>query len=90
MADDRSVAALLAESRASHLASHNSIHTGDGHWLPGDPAAATEAIKQARALRLAAAAKDPDRTDPAWQADRIPHATLIEFYDSYLEAHGGS
>lgn len=41
---------------------------------------------EARSLRLDALAEDPDRTDPAWDQERVPHNDMMTFYAAMLDA----
>jgi hypothetical protein len=42
------------------------------------------ALALARDYRLEALAKDPNRSDPAWAAERVPHDTMMAFYGEQL------
>lgn len=70
------VADLLESSRASHAAYRA---------LPAPkPAGWQSHLWDAYTLRIMANNLDPDHTDPAWSADKAPHADLMRFYAEQL------
>jgi len=41
-------------------------------------------LAEARSLRLQALSEDPNMSDPAWASERVPHATMMTFYEGIL------
>jgi hypothetical protein len=72
------VADLLAESLIAHERAKQLRRN------PSTRAEAKIVLALARDLRLEALAEDPERTNPAWAAERVPHADMMQFYVSQL------
>jgi len=81
-----SVGELLSQSRSAHTQFHvtDAVHLGNGHWAKGDQVDAASWLEKALSLRLEAHAADPQHADPAWAQDKVPHAELVAFYQTYL------
>src|SRR3990167_1542909 len=88
----RSVATLLAQSRAAHLRKKHHAGKADKRGSvvpPPDYPQAEQAIREAIRTREEAHALDPDHTDPAWVSDQalnhgVSHEVLMAFFRQYL------
>jgi hypothetical protein len=84
------IADRLAAARAAHQRYRDALpqrRPGDGSIVPGDPAAARQALQDALDARTAAIADDPEQNDPAWQAEAASvydNAALLTFYREQL------
>lgn len=76
------VAEILTAARASHAEYRRLAAT------PPKPSGWQRALWDAYTLRLQAERQDPDRLDPAWDADRADHASLMHFYRQQLGIAG--
>lgn len=82
--DPSSVSILLRDSRAAHL--RMQIEKRDKR-----PDAAMTELAQAFGLRKAAAALDPEFSDPAWATDRafqFEHVKVLAFYEQQTTRRG--
>lgn len=80
-----SIAELLEQSHAAHVAYRDAIRAGTV-----GTALATVQLVDAQRHRLSAHALDPDHTDPAWAAEATtyPHYELVVFYAQQLARYG--
>lgn len=88
-----SVASLLQQSQAEHLAYREALprRVPNGSStvpVPGDAELAGVHLAAACRFRAEAHALDPQQTDPAWadEAGTHPHDALLDFYVGQLTA----
>ena len=84
---DRLAAARAAHQRYRAALPHRAEGDPTGPILPGDPAAARQALQDAYDARAQAIADDPEQHDPAWQAEAASvydNHELLMFYREQL------